>query len=296
MCITCKKYPRLIKKYNNLCEKNLVMLCPEVARLLCEHRDPLDFVLSEEELNDWELLVKKDYVDKEIYDLFFEVRSFYIDIIQYRDISLWKRLYFVLRMQDEVKKLFESKNNKGIENIIQRTKQEIDSEELLKELDKIEQISQVSHVKIRVLSLCILNDISKKELNESYEILSDFIGEEEIETVNCRWVNIDNEYNEKYKMYDYIYENYIVYYLYENYFKSDKDNIIGGLIISYMLLKAMNLLKYIKYGKIDINDIKENIYNLSRLVDNSKEYFNEIIRKLGERGLWTKEYLLILMR
>lgn len=90
-----------------------------------------------------------------------------------------------------------------------------------------------------------------------------------------------------------IYENYIVYYLYENYFKSDKDNIIRGLIISYMLLKAMNLSKY---GKIDINDIKENIYNLSRLVDNSKEYFNEIIRKLGERGLWTKEYLLILMR
>lgn len=176
------------------------MSCLEVARLLCEHRDPLDFVLSEEELNDWELLVKKNYVDKEIYDLFFEVRSFYIDIIQYRDIYLWKRLYFVLRMQDEVKKLLESKNNKGIENIIQRTKQEIDSEELLKELDKIEQISQVSHVKIRVLSLCLLNDISKKELNESYEILSDFIGEEEIETVNCRWVNMDNEYNEKYKM------------------------------------------------------------------------------------------------
>lgn len=80
MCITCKKYPRLIKKYNDFCEENLVMSCLEVARLLCEHRDPLDFVLSEEELNDWELLVKKNYVDKEIYDLFFEVRSLYIYI------------------------------------------------------------------------------------------------------------------------------------------------------------------------------------------------------------------------
>ena len=59
MCIMCKKYPRLIKKYNDFCEENLVMSCLEVARLLCEHRDPLDFVLSEEELNDWELLVKK---------------------------------------------------------------------------------------------------------------------------------------------------------------------------------------------------------------------------------------------
>lgn len=293
MCLTCKIYPRLIKKYNDFCEKNLIMSCPEAARFLCEHTEPLDFVFREEQLNDLELLIKNNYIDKKLYDLFFEVRGFYIDVAQYRTISLWKRLYFILRAQNEIATPLKQGRRKPIEGIIQCIKKEMNSEEIINELNKIEPILEV---KIRVLSLYLSNDKSETELQECCEIFKDFIKGNEMQTVVKQWKDIEKEYDEKYHIYDYIYENYIVYYIYEYYFKSDNNNIIRELTISYMLLKAMNLLKYIKYGEIDINKIKENIYILSRIVDNSKAYLDATIKKLDEIGLWTMEYLLILIR
>ena len=48
---TCKVYPRDIRKYNNIYERNLLMSCPEVARYLIKHKDDFYFNMDEEELS-----------------------------------------------------------------------------------------------------------------------------------------------------------------------------------------------------------------------------------------------------
>lgn len=46
LCNTCKTYPRLVKKYREICEKNLTLSCPVVAKLIVNVKDKIGFQLN----------------------------------------------------------------------------------------------------------------------------------------------------------------------------------------------------------------------------------------------------------
>ena len=63
MCLTCKVYPRRYRYINDIFEKELVLSCPEVARMFIQKKDKMDFVMEGEyELDD----VEEHVVHKEI--------------------------------------------------------------------------------------------------------------------------------------------------------------------------------------------------------------------------------------
>lgn len=58
LCNTCKKYPREIRKYGEIYERNLSISCPEVARYIIKCKDNFSFNLEDEKLSD----LDKDYI------------------------------------------------------------------------------------------------------------------------------------------------------------------------------------------------------------------------------------------
>lgn len=293
MCLTCKIYPRSIKRYNDICEKNLIISCPEVSRLLCENSEPFDFLFGEEEINDLEEKVSVNYLNVDVYNVLWEVRSFYIEMAQYRKIDLWKRLYFILRMQTKVDKYIKNREYNEIFKAIEKTKKEITSNELIKELDGIEKVTEI---KLKVLDLFLNNNVAKKNIKESVDIFNEYILVKDKNEVIKLWNEKEEEYENKYNQYNYIYENYITYYIYEYYFECMDRNNLKELTISYMLLRSMNLLHYIKYGEINKDIIRKNIFLLARIIDNSKEYLDLSFEKIKEFGYGSREHLIIFIR
>ena len=91
LCNTCKVYPREITKFGEIYERNLFMSCPEVARYFVRHKENFYFNMDEEELSD----LDKDYIidksyDEKLYNLLWDSRSLAMEIIQFKEIEIWK--------------------------------------------------------------------------------------------------------------------------------------------------------------------------------------------------------------
>ena len=69
------------------------MSCPEVARYFVKHKGDFYFNIDEEELSN----LDKDYIsnikyDENIYNLFWDTRSLAMEIIQLKEIEIWKKI------------------------------------------------------------------------------------------------------------------------------------------------------------------------------------------------------------
>lgn len=96
-CNTCKTYPRNIFLYGDLHEQSLMLSCPEVARILVSHKEPIKFYSGYIGNNDTK--IENKIIDYDLYNLLTEARSLSVDIMQMRDFPLWKRQFWIFAYQ-----------------------------------------------------------------------------------------------------------------------------------------------------------------------------------------------------
>lgn len=99
LCNTCQIYPRKIVNYYDVMLLTVSLSCPEVARLLLEHSGGLKFQFTEDD----------NYVDTTganltWYNELINGLVITMDILQERNIPLWKRLHMVLDVSGLVQK------------------------------------------------------------------------------------------------------------------------------------------------------------------------------------------------
>ena len=130
----CKMYPRNIAKYNNIYERNLLMSCPEVARYFVKYQGNFYFNMDEEELLDLDkdYIINKNY-DENLYNLLWNARGLAIEIVQFKEIDVWKRIVFVKSLCDKVQKIID----KNYQSLLNNFKNEIVNVDTIKSLDKI---------------------------------------------------------------------------------------------------------------------------------------------------------------
>ena len=106
LCNTCKVYPRMITKNGPIYQRGLNLSCPEVAKKLVECDKSFDFYLEDEKLSplDYHYIVEVPY-NEEMYNLLWEGRGFSIEIAQFREIKLWKRLVFIKLVEEKLQNL-----------------------------------------------------------------------------------------------------------------------------------------------------------------------------------------------
>lgn len=301
LCNTCKQYPRIIYKFGNFFEKTLNLSCPEVTRIFVESNEAFSFNVENEELSDTEKQFIQDIkYNNDLYNLLWKGRDLSIEVAQFREIDIWKRLVFIKIIGEQLQQLINESKYNQLENTIEELKNTITSLEVITSLDNIE---KVNTVKIAFINVLLQRRVNIGENNIVFnEILKNFnLIFKDNEKASLILEKKENEFNIYFKEYEYIFENYIVYSLYNNYIKAlgskDLNKNILILTLSYSAIKMLLLAKWIKNnGVLNKDDIIDVLYSFSRVTEHNNIFMECLYKDLKKEGYDSLAYLTILVR
>lgn len=245
MCHTCKVYPRYSVKVDDILQRSLSLSCPEACRKVLLRKNPIEFNLVEiEGVNTAVASASFEFNQKGCYskDIFLELRSFAIGLLQNRDYTIEERLIIlglfiedikgqyeknILSIMDKYKSNIAMQNYKGIVNNID-TKNMLDTEIKYGIKTYLKVISQFSSVKLKESMLNMGGGFNIGENND-------------FETFKEGYLNIKNEYYKPFiEKYEYVFENYLVNYVFKHMLMYSKKNILkdyAEMIMYYSMIK-----------------------------------------------------------
>ena len=304
LCNTCKKYPREIRKYGEIYERNLSISCPEVARYIIKCKDNFSFNLEDEKLSD----LDKDYIvnnkyNEKLYNILWDTRSLAMEIIQFKEIEIWKRIAFFKMLTDKVQNIINEKQYDNYEEVLNYFREQITSINVINSLDKI---SVIPDVKVKFIQSALQvranNGLNNDkftsliiEYNELFDKGIDF--KSNVENI----IKIEEELNTYLKEQENIIENLLIYLIYKYLMKAlhtkDLNAEVNNVILSYVMIKMLLLSRYNKNDKeLNEEDFVEVFYLFSREIEHNTVFLPNIYKDIKEAGYNTLAYMTILVR
>lgn len=304
LCMTCKIYPREVKKYGEIYEKNLSLSCPEVARYLVKNNNVFSFNMDDETLTE----IEKEVVsygddNKRLYSLIWDSRNLAVEIVQFKEISIWKRIVFLKMLTDKVQNVIKNSNYSEYEEILKIFRSQITDINIINSLDNI---SVIPAVKVKFIqsvlqarkNIGISNEKFNNLIDEYNELVkNDDENKDTFELV----IEKEKEFNEYLKEYQDIFENLLVYLVYKHFMNAvntkDLNKECNNIIISYAVIKMLLLARWFKNSKnLTEDDFVEVFYVFSRVIEHNEVFLTDLNNKLKEAGYDTIAYLTILVR
>ena len=303
LCNTCKQYPRIIHKYNDLYEKTLNLSCPEVARILVTSNEVFSFNIDNSNLNDIEkqLTLRCD-IDKNIYDVLWEGRSLSIDLAQFKEIEIWKRIMLISIASEKLQKIIDERRYQKLNKTIEDLKKQFTSESYINYLDSFSENIQIKIGYIKLLlqrkaNSGVGNDIFIKFLDDFNYLLECYNSQELYVKLK-----LDEEKFYSYmKKFDGAMENYIVYLLYNNYFKITKAKVMKKSILLIALnYSTVRMLLFGRWKKnneeVTEEDVVDVLYSYSRVMEHNDGFIDELYKDINQEGYNSLGYLYFLVR
>ena len=304
LCNTCKMYPREINKYEEIYERNLSMSCPEVARYIVKRKEKFSFNMEEETLSD----LDKAYIfnnkkDENLYNLLWESRILAMEVIQFKEIDLWKRIVFLKLIVDKVQNRIDENNYNNYLELLNILRSEITNINVINSLDKIPSLLDM---KLRFIQSVLQAKNNQGTNNEKYINLIDEYNELFEESNNNEDIlklieKKENEFNDYLKDKENILENLLIYLIYKYFMAAlntkDLNRNTNKIIIIYTTIKALLLARYNKNNKeLKEEDFVEVFYIFSRVVEHNSVFLNELYKNIKEAGYDNINYVTILVR
>ena len=304
LCNTCKMYPREINKYEEIYERNLSMSCPEVARYIVKRKEKFSFNMEEETLSD----LDKAYIfnnkkDENLYNLLWESRILAMEVIQFKEIDLWKRIVFLKLIVDKVQNRIDENNYNNYLELLNILRSEITNINVINSLDKIPSLLDM---KLRFIQSVLQAKNNQGTNNEKYINLIDEYNELFEESNNNEDIlklieKKENEFNDYLKDKENILENLLIYLIYKYFMRAlntkDLNRDTNKIIIIYTTIKALLLARYNKNNKeLKEEDFVEIFYIFSRVVEHNSVFLNELYKNIKEAGYDNINYVTILVR
>ena len=297
----CTSFPRIINKIDDQYEMSLDLACPEAARLILSRKEGLDITESEKKFNKY---IINDEIetnsDEESWLKYFkEIREFSINIIKNRNFTLSERLYVLgdflenLECIDyEIDDVYEFINEYDVASVINSYKK-----------DNLNYIFQVSFFNNMINSLDIVNEIDSETFKKyTKEVLNGINAKDnyDIEKNADKYINEFKNYIEKYvNKNDYIFENYLVNFMYNNLFPFSEGEYMFDAYI--MLLIRHSLMRFYLIGMYSYNktDSGENIIKFiqvfAKAIEHDKNYLEEILDYIKENEFDNMEFASMLL-
>lgn len=304
LCMTCKIYPREVKKYGEIYEKNLSLSCPEVARYLVKNNNVFSFNMDDETLTEIEReVVSYGDDNKRLYSLLWDSRNLAIEIVQFKEISIWKRIVFLKMLTDKVQNIIKNSNYSEYEEILKIFRSQITDINIINSLDNI---SVIPAVKVKFIQSALqirknigINNEKFNNLIDEYNELvkNDDENKDTFELV----IEKEKEFNIYLKEYEDIFENLLVYLVYKHFMNAvntkELNKECNNIIISYAVIKMLLLARWFKNSKnLTEDDFVEVFYVFSRVIEHNEVFLTDLNNKLKEAGYDTIAYLTILVR
>ena len=304
LCNTCRVYPREIRKYGEIYERNLSISCPEVARYIIKSKEDFSFNLEDEKLSD----LDKDYIvnnkyNEKLYNILWDARSFAMEIIQFKEIEIWKRIAFFKMLTDKAQNIINEKQYDNYEEVLNNFREQATNINVINSLDKI---SLISDVKVKFIQSALQVRANQGSNNEKFDNLLKEYNELFDKDIDFK-SNVENIIKKEEKLNVYlkeqenIIENLLIYLIYKYFmnalYTKDLNAEVNNIILSYAMIKMLLLSRYNKNNKeLNEEDFVEVFYLFSRVVEHNIVFLPNIYKDIKEAGYDTLAYMTILVR
>ena len=176
LCKTCRDYPRHTEEFEDVREVTLSVSCPEVARILMERMETIQFIT--EEVDEEETLEFGDF-DPFLYSVIEDGRNAMIEILQNRKLPVGERVILVLGMAHDMQRRVNQRQLFDCDRVIEKYKSVKSQEfvrEYLKQKDSVVEENLIQKMFPLIYELELLRDEWHMLLKKSQETL--FFSEE----------------------------------------------------------------------------------------------------------------------
>ncbi len=306
MCNTCKEYPRVYYHVNGVFQKGLTLSCPESARVVLLNKEIMEFDLVEEDVDHKYSIVNIDSKDDSriLAKYFEELRIFSIAIIQNRRFTIDERLIILGLF---VKSVENTSDKNSILNIINEYNLNIEKgyyDNITKTIN-LEQTteSQFNFILHLVNQIVGTKNIFGSNFSKDISDMINGLALDKGSLKNSRSIFIKS-YNLYYKNFikdkEYIFENYLVNYIFINNFPYNLDDNIklsySYLIINYIIIKLILIGMCAYYDKeMSIDKFVYLIQNYSRSMLHDNSLNNKIYKYLEEYNVNTINHMILMI-
>lgn len=300
----CTCFPRITNKVEGYYEMSLDVACPEAARLILLKEEGIEFKESEETLGKHIISSEVDTKAKKFKNspvrYFKEIREMSIKILQSRNFDLSQRLYilgdFINRLDEE----FEY----NYSNVVKFIKMyDIKSAGKTYEKNKLNYILQMDYFKQMLGLLDVSKKVDSPYFKEYTKQIIDGFNLEKTEVISKNidaYIKAFEDYTEKFiNKSSYIFENYLVNYIYNNMFPfSATELIFDGyimLLVRYSFIRFYLVGKYIHSKDHCKEDIVEFIQVFSKTIEHHRSFLFDSLDFIRNNGLDNIEFAKILL-
>ncbi|AWZ48179.1 hypothetical protein C3495_04830 [Clostridiaceae bacterium 14S0207] len=297
----CTEYPRIYNRIDGNIEKSLTLSCPVAAKKILLNKELMEFdeIQSNEKISD---II--NYVDtqsnKYINKYFWKIRIFTIDLLQNRNYSIEDRLIILGMFYKEIIE------NSNVDDVIKKFKNRILNNVYKKFLNDISQLQDIKlHILTQIIDAKIENDINiDKEFLEFYYKTKTGLGYEK----EHQEIDLVKGYNLCYKKYykdfilhkEYIMENFLVNYVFQNTFPVTNKKLFDEyiiMVINYALIKVhlVGLSGYYK-EKFSEDIVVKFIQKFSKVVMHNSNYIEWIFNSIKDEKLDSMAHIIIFIK
>ncbi|WCN38157.1 flagellin lysine-N-methylase [Aneurinibacillus uraniidurans] len=306
---TCTVYPRQTNMVDGRIELSAAVSCPEVARLALLNPAGIDFDELEIEIEAktpiFSILNTKAHGRDELAFYFWDLRFFTIKLLQNRMYSVADRLVLLGIFFDKLENIVQNKKIRQLPALIQEFEARVEAGKFLKDLSllKIPSIVQLTITKGIASMMKGVNKNNRRYMECLHEMLEGLGYNEDIDE-EARVQRYTSAYEKYYQpfmeQHDYIYENYMVNYVYRSMFPMKNtthpfENFIT-LTVHFALIK-LHLVGIAAFHKeLTPSSVIRVIQILSRTVEHNHIYIKEIHKVLESHQFDNLAYLSVLIK
>ena len=286
LCRTCRLYPRHVEEFEGVREITLSVSCPEVARLLLTHEEPVRFLTFEKDREE----TYEDF-DPFLYSWLVDAREEMLQILQNRTLDIWVRAGLLLDLAHDLQVRINRQELFSCGDVLERyqtPEAELFVRRKIEENRRrlVKQYGRARRAFLRLYQLEVLREEWHQHLLETEEILFGLEGDlrervkrygrihREFEKwVEAEWTN-GAEKKEKHPCWQVIMEQLLVYFVYTYFCGAVYDGNAYGKgrmsVISVFLISEMLVARWVKNEQVlDMDDVVEIVYRYSREIEHS---------------------------
>ena len=248
LCNTCAIYPRHLTRVGHVTEKSLTLSCPEAARVVLLRKEGLGFIEAEEPKSTRGLMSRELLLEKHPH--FWDLRVFSIQLLQSRQQPIEIRLIVLGLFIQKIEQLKPSELEQELRLIMQDYLNRLNNDEFIESLKDIKgnQNFQLNLARA-LIRFRITGGISSEKYVAILQQLIEGLALEEDEELEVQDMETTiTKYQESYthvyepfiKEHEYMFENYIVNYVFKNLFPYDFNTLFGShvmLVVNFTLIK-----------------------------------------------------------
>ena len=304
MCNTCKTYPRTYNKVNNRIEASLTLSCIEVAKNILLSKECIEFSLENRNISNIKFNneINKNKTKSYVVNDFDEIRSFCISLIQERKYTIEERLA-VLGLF--IKNLSEINDSNLVNDLIQDYQNRINNNiyhGILNKLGLENLIGVQNQFCTEIYNVILSKGISDNRFIDKFDKAIEYLKLNESNIKQREEVlnkSLQNEYSDFISEYKYIYENYLVSYIFNSLFPVSNmslNDTYNDLIIRFSLIKItlIGLCGYYK-SEMKVDYAVDFIQSFVKVVEHNVTIVEKLKKFLNENNINSLAHMMVMI-